>query len=772
MPISQTILDDFAAWLPDDLRESLADDLKRFQAATGTDDLDLFAHYLHQQGLIDAPALEHALARPRGCEVTSVETLRFRLHGDNAQRTFARTSPEGRHALLMVAGQGSMGEVWLGKDHDLRRVVAFKTLTARYRDDPGVVRRFVQEAQLTAQLEHPNIVPIYGLEVARDGALGYAMKRVEGRTLADVMAEAADAWRTRGREDRSHDLRTRLELWLRVCDALAYAHSRGVIHRDLKPENVMVGPFGEVYVMDWGVARLVGGHAAEEGATRANDAARTQLGDAVGTPTYMSPEQARGLNDQLGPASDQYGLGVMLQQLVTLQPAVIADDAVDALRKVAKATREPMRPLVRRQPIPAALTAIVARACAKQPEKRYPSVVEMAEDVRRYLRDEPPSVLPEGLFRRISRRLGPYREALVILGLALLLSTAGLLGSTLVLIQGRTIETSVRDERTADLLAKVARRGHTIDAELLGVERLLEGLAASASMALTDTAPDASAPRYSVEQLDAGNGPPDLAQSTRYGRAVSYDFPVFKLAPDTDASDVRDEIGQLTRLNGMARRLIFRSLAQDAIDASSVRLRKLVDDKGAPLTWIYVGTPAGVHWGYPGHGGLPDGFDPRKRPWYTTAENARGATWGAPYLDVNGMGLMLPCSMALRGRDGKLLGVAGVDVDVRWIIDRLLVAPGVVADEFYLLDREARVVLRSGQESLADANTSRNRALRLPSFPITAVADAVRDRRTGVLHVTNEAGVPKLAVIIPLQTLGWSYVVVGDDRAILRTAAP
>lgn len=207
-----------------------------------------------------------------------------------------------------LLGRGGMGAVYRATDRVLGREVAFKLLTEHRL--PMVRERFIREARITAQLDHPNIVPIHVLEMSpTDEHIGYAMKLVEGRTLAQLIRETA-ALRQAGRPvDDTHAQVTLLEHFLKICDAIAFAHSRGVLHRDLKPANIMIGPFNEVYVMDWGVARRIGPTDEPEtdlpDMTPPDEPALTRIGQVVGTPRYMSPEQARGLNDQLDGRSDE-----------------------------------------------------------------------------------------------------------------------------------------------------------------------------------------------------------------------------------------------------------------------------------------------------------------------------------------------------------------------------------------------------------------------------------------------------------------------------------
>jgi tetratricopeptide (TPR) repeat protein len=229
-----------------------------------------------------------------------------------------------------------MGMVLRGCDPDLGRTLAVKVLRPEHRDDPGMLRRFVEEAQITGQLQHPGVVPVYELGRFADGRPFFTMKLVRGQTLAELLAARANP---------GEGLERLLLVVEQVCQTIAYAHACGVIHRDLKPSNIMVGAFGEVQVMDWGLAKRLHPRAPDvprsaDAATlsrdwRPADGLETQAGLAVGTPAYMPPEQANGQGDRLDERADVFGLGALLCQVLTGQPPYVAASASEAYRLAA-----------------------------------------------------------------------------------------------------------------------------------------------------------------------------------------------------------------------------------------------------------------------------------------------------------------------------------------------------------------------------------------------------------------------------------------------------
>jgi eukaryotic-like serine/threonine-protein kinase len=254
----------------------------------------------------------------------------------------ASVGDAGRYQLHGEIARGGMGVVLKGRDVDLGRDVAVKVLLEKHRDSPEMVRRFVEEAQIAGQLQHPGIVPVYELGRLLDGRLYIAMKLIRGRTLAALLAGRAEAGEDRPRY---------LAVFEQLCQAMAYAHSCGVIHRDLKPSNVMVGGFGEVQVMDWGLAKVIdrGGVADERRSLRSqaeiepvrtlrtsSSADESRAGSVLGTPDYMAPEQARGLLDTLDERADVFGLGAILCEILTELPPYTGPSGDDVYGKAAR----------------------------------------------------------------------------------------------------------------------------------------------------------------------------------------------------------------------------------------------------------------------------------------------------------------------------------------------------------------------------------------------------------------------------------------------------
>jgi WD40 repeat protein/serine/threonine protein kinase len=293
-----------------------------------------------------------------------------------------------RFRVIRHHARGGLGEVFLAVEPELDRQVALKELQAYHAHNPSSQSRFLLEARLTGRLEHPGIVPVYGLGRHADGRPFYAMRFIEGETLKSAI-ERYHASTGSDEDLRARDLAFRrliLSL-ITACNAVAYAHSRGVIHRDLKPENIMLGRFGETLVVDWGVAKALGDPDDQPAYDRAFEehSSLTRPGAAVGTPRYMSPEQAQGDLERIGPASDIYGLGATLYCILVGHSPFPEDDLETVLYRAARGIFPAPRRL--RRTIDPALEAICLRAMASRPEDRQHSALILAGELESWLAD-------------------------------------------------------------------------------------------------------------------------------------------------------------------------------------------------------------------------------------------------------------------------------------------------------------------------------------------------------------------------------------------------
>jgi serine/threonine-protein kinase len=286
-----------------------------------------------------------------------------------------------RYEYLRDIGVGGVGSVHCVKDRNLLRQVALKVLDPALAENPAQCERFIHEAQINAQLEHPNIVPVHEMVAPAVGPKYFTMKLVEGLNLQDWIQNAG---RPAGVPEVLHDM---LAAVVKVCDALALAHSRGVLHCDLKPANIMVGSFGEVYLMDWGLARLRPEEGESGGGIELSRSKESQLSNAgkvLGTPAFMSPEQAAGEDEHYSERTDVFGMGAVLYSILTGEPPWGTGPVAEVLAR-ARACQLVFPPLSPLQ-LPPRLCRIAARAMALEPGDRYPSVVAMKDELQAFLR--------------------------------------------------------------------------------------------------------------------------------------------------------------------------------------------------------------------------------------------------------------------------------------------------------------------------------------------------------------------------------------------------
>jgi serine/threonine protein kinase/WD40 repeat protein len=334
-----------------------------------------------------------------------------------------------RFRILRPYARGGLGVVSVALDTELDRQVALKEIQDRHADDAVSRARFILEAEITGKLEHPGVVPVYGLGQYADGRPFYAMRFIRGDNLKDAVRRYHQAGASPSDTDeRRLQFRELLGRFLDVCEAIEYAHSRGVLHRDLKPGNVMLGPFGETLVVDWGLAvptgRAAAAAASAEGPLVVTSASGCQVetapGSVVGTPAYMSPEQAAGRLDELGPATDVYSLGATLYQILTGKTPYEGTEPADLLRTVERGDFLP--PSRVKVGVPRALEAITLKAMALRPGDRYRSPRELAQDIKRWLADEPVTAWREPWSTRLRRWLARHRTAVATVAAASLVA--------------------------------------------------------------------------------------------------------------------------------------------------------------------------------------------------------------------------------------------------------------------------------------------------------------------------------------------------------------
>lgn len=717
-----------------------------YHAAGHPDDPEQFLMYLLEQSLVNTELL-----------VSIVEQLEVAVTGSN--HDFADSG----FAMMGILGKGAMGEVYLAKDRGLQRKVAYKRLLPTTVANRLVLARFLSEAQITAQLGHPNIVPIYALERTADGSLAYAMKLVKGKTFKELVQETKAFYAQGQIPDEEHQQATLLSYFLNACDAMAYAHSKGIIHRDLKPANIMVGPYQEVYVMDWGIARLMG--------TRHNEALdeewveiidldshepleeRTQVGQLVGTPRYMSPQQAAGRNTELDGLSDQFSMGLILYELVTLKPALTASNQNELLKKVLKAEKQPWLHLYPHVKLAPELQAIIDKATALKTGHRYTDLKAMADDVRRFMRGEAILAKPDTWVRTITRWINHHQKATLSLVLLICLSGAMTVIGSLYQRQQSALKTRQREAKLGYLLATVASKSRHLDHQFLSLQVQLQEMGAvirkMRQVPLNSQKPIFWNTQYSFRH----HQPRDLKYAIRYTKMLSWEHLVFKAAPGVAQTVQLPQAQQLSLLQPY-----FRQAWPSDPNTSS------------PINWLHVGLNNGLYVSYPGRTGFFSSYDPRETPWYRLAANRPGIFWGNPYVDPQGQGLMLSCSLALY-QGAQFTGVLALDLTFDYIIRSWMALPTeAAAIESYMLNEQGKILVRSTDKrkkyGMRFGDQAVNQILDLPLFPHADLVKAIQGKQSGHFEYVQDSR-PMLLVYYRMEALGWYFVTQVDLEGLL-----
>lgn len=422
------------------------------------DELLLRWEELHEQG--QAPGAEELCRDCPELIAPLAERIRLLREMDDAFGTVPLEEPAGgtgpgaasesfltrtSYRVLRFHAHGGLGEVLVARDEQLGREVALKRIQQTHSQAHASRVRFLREAEITGRLEHPGIVPVYGAGQDGRGRPCYVMRFIHGETLREAITRYHD-----GKDGLG--FRQLVGRFVGVCNAIAYAHSQGVVHRDLKPANIMLGPYGETLVVDWGLAKEVkdreDGRVAETeggaGEVGSVSGPATAEGQTLGTPAYMSPEQAAGRWDAVGPVSDVYSLGATLYTILTNRAPFEDRSVPQVLAKVQRGDFLPPRSW--NSAISPALEAVCLKAMALRPENRYATALDLAADVEHWLGDEPVSAFPDPLSVRVGRWVRRHRTLVMSAAAAAVVAVVVLTVSTWLLARANRAEREAAEE--------------------------------------------------------------------------------------------------------------------------------------------------------------------------------------------------------------------------------------------------------------------------------------------------------------------------------------
>jgi len=514
-----------------------------------------------------------------------------------AARLAERGRSIARYEPVEELARGAMGAILRVVDRDLGRELAMKVMLARgdatsegaeRQTGPDVVARFVEEARVTGRLEHPGIPPVHDFGVDSEGNFYFTMPWIRGQTLREVFrrVRAGEPGWTRARA---------VGLLLQVCDAVAYAHAQGVVHRDLKPRNVMVGEFGEVFVMDWGLAR---DRARQEVsdiriASPEEDKSspiRTCQGVVIGTPCYMSPEQARGDSERVGPGTDVYALGAILYELLTEHPPYLPTGSRSSGHEILRLVRSeaPAAVLAERKEVPPELAAICNKAMAREVEARYADVAQLAAELRSFQEGRVVQSYATGPWVELRKWIGRNRAVAFLAGLLLVVALAGAAGMFSVERARRATVERELDMSTAERLVETAERlGPTAPRSVPAMEAWVssaEGLIARRPLYQRELADfeaiHAAAARREVDSPELPFDPRVLEyerfkRDLWQGRLASHDEELSAAKTQADRARVEQE----PVVYGRELPRVIRNIERLEFDLASVRAWRYVDEE-------------------------------------------------------------------------------------------------------------------------------------------------------------------------------------------------
>ncbi len=589
--------------------------------------------------------------------------------------------------------EGGQGILTQAHELSLKREVAMKSLRKELIKDQLAREYFLVEAQVTAQLDHPTIVPIYSLSKDNDNGIHLAMKLVKGQTLKEYLEKTIFHYEADGvrKFNLKKGLQYRLDIFLRVCDAISYAHSRNIMHCDLKPENVMIGEYNEAYVMDWGIAKLI----YEADGKTLTHASRTVMN---GTPRFMPPESL--LHQGRDERSDIFALGAMLFEIVTLEHAYSGHTSTGVMRNIKNGQRNPIKSRFRFH-IDADLKAIINKAMAFERQQRYQSVDALASDLRCYLAGEEVSANPDRFWGKINRWAMNHRRLVIGGGLFLLVSLLALHAWQLLHQMQNTVAQQNRSIAAGMAYGRVGEAAMAIDRKIASLENMLEHLGDNLLLLENREMSSNSENRF-IHYRDyqkPETSPPSATFSMAYNQIVDPENFSYFIKGGAEPAVFDALLRHLSPLHSQIPRLMCGS---DKLREASMSRHELYDELltvGLPVVWVYFTFNSGLHLAYPGSGSYSDDYDPQQREWYLAALNARGRTvWSAPYRDAITNETVITCSMAVNSGLGNGDVVIGIDValnKIKNIIREFGNQSTAVAGRF-LVNAEGDILIRCG----------------------------------------------------------------------------
>ena len=589
-----------------------------------------------------------------------------------------------------VLGEGGMGFVHSAFDSVLHRKVAVKSLLYNVTSDSNYWKRFYREAQITAQLAHPSIVPVYSINLDENRQPLLVMKKIQGVTLDQFISECSKASRTDEYISSKHGLLPRIEMMIKICDAINYAHTRGVIHRDIKPDNIMVGEFEDVYVMDWGLARAQKGtDLPTELNTQINDdGLKTKVGALIGTPFYMAPEQANSKAEHVGYSSDQYSIGILLYEMCSLKQArkntKIKNLIEEARSGILSNFHEDMKGVDPR------LKAIISKACQKDHTQRYPSMKMLAQDLRRFTHNKSVWAHEDSRLIKIVRYLF-NRPTLSLSALILLIVITA---SSIILSLFSTLENAAlaqnRQELTTNILNKSLAQTRNLDQFFSEPQLEVQKFASLTRFKLQNLMIDTQ----TCLKLNQFINTPDFKSHPKYLDPVSLRRGNCFLPKGVDSSEAQIGLSLSMDIQSDVKELFSNYTPREQFE------QLFWKNDNSKIHWVYFGYEDGTLFSYPAIPEATQDIDSRSQSWYQNGLLHHNATCGDPYSDSSNSSYLIPCHQQILDINKKPVGVIGIDFRLDDLLEKFSKIRLPKLTGSYLIDEE-RTILFSSQNDAA-----------------------------------------------------------------------
>jgi len=600
--------------------------------------------------------------------------------------------------------EGAQGIIRNAFDKSLKRNIVIKSLKVDKNEDYARQDEslFVSEARIMAQLDHPSIIPLYGLHSGTENKLHLAMKHIHGKTLKQYLADVVDLYEREGIDkfDEEHSIVTRIEYLIKVCEAIDYAHCKGVVHRDLKPENIMIGNYGEVYVMDWGLACLI-----ETDGEEAHN-----KNEIVGTPCYIAPEIIRG--GMYKPKSDIFALGMILFEIVNLQRCVSGKTVNEVLKNIINWNYNPFKHHFLKKKPSDDIKAIVAKAIHDPESHRYKSASDMAKDLRFYLMREETAARPDNIFRKYMRAMVNHKMITFAVVLLVLLVLSLSVIHNLYTQNTMIVEQKAHEDMLAYFQNYASQRANKMERIFFYLKNQLRNSAYRAEKVLGSKVYTSKKTYRHRDFLNKNTAPNDYIYAPAYDMKISLEHTVLKLGPGTKADGKLNE--RVVGLEDMFKHVMFTS-NPDFEHKSKSYIKDIIINKGAPLIWIYMGLENGSMLSCPGKIYVKN-YDPRKRPWYKSALNKnKYLVWSKPYLDTSKRNIVISCMRCIYDRKNNFLGVIAIDISLNYIQKYMFNEKVNSVVKEYLLNKKNQVILSSDFED-KNAKISKRTTLVMNKF--------------------------------------------------------